>query len=303
MTPPRHAAPDHRPFGLSDTVRGVSWMIGTLLCFSLMSVAARELSSEMPTVEILVFRNVVAVAVMAPFVLGRGPIGLGTRNTRLHLMRAVIQLGGQFGWIYGIALLPLAEVTALEFTVPLWTLILAVAFLGETASRAKIAATAAGLIGVAVILRPGFEAVSPVALVVLAGAACFAGSGVLVKYLTRTEDATMIVFYMNLLQLPMVTLPALFVWVQPGLAEVPWIIAWGLAGLAAHYTMARGLRLADITLIFPLDFLRLPLIAMVGWLFYAEALDPWTALGAVIIFAGNFHSVRHEARKETPKET
>ena len=286
---------EHRYFGLSDTLRGVLWMIGTLLCFSLMSVAARELSTEMSAVEILVFRNAVAVAVMAPFVLGRGWAGLRTQNTRLHLIRAVVQLGGQFSWIYGIALLPLAEVTALEFTIPLWTLILAVLFLGETATRPKILATAAGLLGVVVILRPGFEAVSPVAFVVIAGAACFAGSGVLVKYLTRTEDPTKIVFYMNLLQLPIVTIPALFVWVTPGLADWPWILAWGLAGLAAHYTMARGLRLADITLIFPLDFLRLPLIAVVGWMFYAEALDPWTAIGAVIIFAGNYHSVRKEA--------
>ena len=291
--------PERRPFGLSDTLRGVLWMIGTLLCFSLMSVAARELSSEMHAVQILVFRNAIAVAVVAPFVLGRGLVKLRSRNIKLHLTRAVVQLGGQFSWIYGIALLPLAEVTALEFTVPLWTLILAVLFLGETASRAKIAATAAGLVGVAVILRPGIEAVSPVALVVIAGAACFASSGVLVKYLTRTEDATMFVFHMNLLQLPIVTIPALFVWVAPGLAEWPWILAWGFAGLGAHYTMARGLHLADITLIFPLDFLRLPLIAVVGWLLYAEALDPWTALGAAIIFAGNYHSVRHEARKAT----
>ena len=284
-----------KPFGLSDTLRGVLWMIGTLLCFSLMAVAARELSNEMHTVEILVFRNAIAVAVVAPFILAKGLAKLKTRNIKLPLTRAVIQLGGQFSWIYGITLLPLAEVTALEFTVPLWTLILAVLFLGETASRAKIIATAAGLIGVAVILRPGIEAVSPVALLVLAGAGCFAGSSVLVKYLTRTEDATMIVFYMNVLQLPIVTIPALFVWVHPSLADWPWIMAWGLAGLGAHYTMARGLHLADITLIFPLDFLRLPLIAFVGWMFYAEALDPWTALGAVIIFAGNYHSVRKEA--------
>jgi drug/metabolite transporter (DMT)-like permease len=291
MNPDPPAGPQ---FGLSDPLRGVLWMIATLLCFSLMSVAARELASEMPAVEILVFRNAVAVVAMAPFVLGRGWVRLRTHNTKLHLTRAVVQLGGQFSWIYGIALLPLAEVTALEFTVPLWTLILAVIFLGETASRAKIVATAAGLIGVAVMLRPGFEAVSPVALLVIAGAACFSGSGVLVKYLTRTEDATMIVFYMNLLQLPLVTIPALFVWVNPGLADWPWIIAWAFAGLGAHYTMARGLRLADITLIFPLDFLRLPLIAVVGWILYAEALDPWTALGAVIIFAGNYHSIRKE---------
>ena len=291
--------PGHRPFGLSDTARGVLWMVGTLLCFSLMSIAARELSTEMDTFEILVFRNAIAILVMAPFVIGRGWAGFRTRNTKLHLLRAVVQLGGQTSWIYGIALLPLTEVTALEFTVPLWTLILAVLFLGETASRAKIGATVAGLLGVAVILRPGFEAVSSVALVVIAGAACFAGSGVLVKYLTRTEDPTKIVFFMNLLQLPIVTVPALFVWVNPSLADWPWIIAWGFAGLGAHYTMARGLRLADITLIFPLDFLRLPLIAVVGWLLYAEALDPWTALGALIIFGGNYHSVRQAARKES----
>jgi drug/metabolite transporter (DMT)-like permease len=298
MTPPRPAQPEGRPLGLSDTVRGVLWMIATLLCFSLMAIAARELTTEMSTMEILVFRNAVAIVVMAPFVLGRGLVGLRTRNTKLHLMRAVVQLGGQFGWIYGITLLSLADVTALEFTIPMWTLLLAVVFLGETARRTRVVATVAGLIGVVVILRPGLAVVSPAALVVLASAACYAGSGVLVKYLTRSEDATMIVFYMNLFQLPMVAIPALFVWVNPDLADWPLILAWGLSGLGAHYTMARGLRLADITLIFPLDFLRLPLIAVVGWLLYAEALDPWTALGAVIIFAGNYYSIRRETRKE-----
>ena len=115
---------DRPPLGLSDPIRGVLWMIATLFCFSLMSIAARELSSEMHTLEILVFRNAIAVAVMAPFILRRGLRGLRTSNLRLHSARAVVQLGGQTSWIYGIALLPLAEVTALEFTVPLWTLLL-----------------------------------------------------------------------------------------------------------------------------------------------------------------------------------
>ena len=127
----------------------------------------------------------------------------------------------------------------------------------------------------------------------LAGSAFYAGSGVLVKYLTRTDSPSAIIFYMNMLQLPLGLIPAVFVfdWVTPALSDVPWILIWGLSGFAAHYTMARALKLADITIIFPLDFLRLPLMALFGFLIYAETLSPWTLLGGVVIFGANWYAV------------
>ena len=290
-----------RTFGPPPAIRAVLWFGGTMAGFIGMAVAARALWTTMSVFEILAFRSAIGVLVMAPFALRLGLAGLRTPNIKLHALRAVVQLGGQMTWIYGVAMLTLAEITALEFTVPLWTALLALPLLGERLTSYKVIATIGGFVGVLIILRPGMVPVSLPTIAVLAGAVCYGLSGILVKYLTRTDSPRVIVFYMNLLQLPIGLVPALFVWVTPVWADVPWILVWGLSGLFAHYTMARALRLADITLIFPLDFLRLPVMALIGYAFYAEILDPWTAVGAIVIFGANYHSVRHEARTARAK--
>lgn len=281
---------------LPDVARGCLWMLITVACFSFMAVSTRELSSDLDTEQILFFRSAIAVLVTAPFLLRRGLSGIASNHKRFHVLRAGIQLTAQACWVIGIALLPLAEVTALEFTIPIWTFLLAVPFLGERVLRHRILAVVLGFVGVLIILRPGIEAVSWPALVVIGGAVCFAASGVLVKFLTRHDSPGVIIFYMNGIQLLLVIGPALWVWKTPALADVPWILIWGLTGLLAHYTMARGLKLADISVLFPLDFLRLPVLAIVGFLFYTEAIDPWTALGALVIFGGNYYSVRKETQ-------
>jgi drug/metabolite transporter (DMT)-like permease len=172
-------------------------------------------------------------------------------------------------------------------------------FLGETMWRHKWIATILGFAGALIILQPEGSAFSVAGFVMLLGSFLYAGSGVLVKYLTRTESPQGIIFYMNAMQLPLGLIPAVFIfdWVTPTLIDIPWILAWGLSGLAAHYTMARALKLADITIIFPLDFLRLPLMALLGYLIYTEAINPWTAVGGLVIFAANYYSVREEARR------
>jgi drug/metabolite transporter (DMT)-like permease len=250
----------------------------------------------MSVFEILAFRSAIGIIVVLPFLIRGGLKGLITPNIKMHGLRALVQLGGQACWIYGVALLTLVELTALEFTVPLWAALFAAPLLGERLQRHKWIATIGGFIGVLIILRPGVVALSVPALAVLLGSVFYALSGIFVKYLTRTDTPQLIVFYMNLIQLPIGLIPALFVWVTPSWSDVPWILIWGLSGLFAHYTMARALKLADITLIYPLDFLRLPFMALIGYLFYAELLDTWIALGAVIIFGGNIYSVRQEAR-------
>lgn len=281
---------------LPPTVRAALWFCGTMAGFAGMAIAARDLWHSMSVFEILAFRSLIGVVVVLPFVLRHGLAGLATPNIKMHGLRAVVQLGGQACWIYGVALLALAEITALEFTVPLWAALLAAPLLGERLQRHKWIATIGGFIGVLIILRPGMEALSVPALVVLVGSVFYALSGIFVKYLTRTDTPQVIVFYMNLIQLPIGLIPALFVWVTPSWADVPWILIWGFSGLFAHYTMARALKLADISFIYPLDFLRLPFMALIGYLFYAELVDPWIALGAVIIFGANYYSVRQESR-------
>lgn len=279
--------------------QAVLWFLGTMSGFAGMVVAARSLHTEMSSFEILFFRSLIGVLVVLPFIARKQFIDIRVTNFRFHLGRAVVQFGAQICWLYGIVHLTLSDMTAIEFSIPLFTALLAVFFLGERMSRHKWIATILGFAGVLIILRPEGSAFNIAGLVMIAGSALYAASGVLVKFLTRTETPQGILFWMNLLQLPAGLIPAVFIfdWVTPGLADVPWILIWGLAGLWAHYAMARALALADITIIFPLDFLRLPAMAVIGYMFYAEALDPWTAVGALVIFAGNWHSVREESRR------
>ncbi|MEX2453411.1 MAG: DMT family transporter [Rhodospirillaceae bacterium] len=284
---------------LPPLFQAVLWFCGTMAGFAGMVIAARGLHSSMSTFEILFFRSLIGVLVVLPFVMRHRFAAVRTHRIRIHFARAVIQFGAQVCWIYGIVRLSLSDLTAIEFSIPLFTAILAVMFLGERMWRHKWIATILGFAGVLLILRPEGSAFNLAGLVMVTGSFLYAGSGVMVKFLTRTDSPQAIIFWMNLLQLPAGLIPAVFIfeWVTPSLADVPWILVWGCAGLWAHYAMARALALADITVIFPLDFLRLPVMALIGFLLYAEALDPWTAVGALVIFAGNWHSVRAESRR------
>jgi len=197
--------------------------------------------------------------------------------------------------VYAIALLLLATVFVLEFTMPVWTAILAVVFLGERLNRGRIVMLVLGLAGIFIILKPGFETVQPAALIMLAGAFAYAATMICTKPLARRDTAFAILFYMSAVQIPLSLIPALPGWVTPALAQSPWMMAVGAAGLLAHYCMTRALRIADVTLVTPIDFLRLPLIAVVGMLFYGEPLEISILLGAAVIFAGTYYSIRRES--------
>lgn len=281
---------------LPPVLRGALWMIGTVASFTLMMVSARELTSTLPLFEILAFRSAIALVLLSPLVAVRGKAAFATRRPGFHMARNAVHFGGQAAWVYGIALMPLASVTALEFTTPLWGALLAVVFLGERLTAHRAVATFFGFAGILVILRPGIETLSPAAIVVLAGAALYAASNVMVKSLTRTDSAAVIVFNMQVMQLPLGLIPALFGWVHPGWADVPWLVVIAFTGLSAHYCMARALALADATVVIPIEFLRLPCVAVTAWAVYAERPELWVLLGAVAIFGGNYYSVRRETR-------
>jgi drug/metabolite transporter (DMT)-like permease len=152
-----------------------------------------------------------------------------------------------------------------------------------------------GLVGILVILKPGFSFIHPAALVMLAGAFAYATTMITTKRLVGRDSAFAILFYMAAIQLPLGLFPALSQWVSPGIADVPWIAAIGAAGLISHYCLTRALRIADAMVVVPIDFLRLPLIAVVGMLFYGEPLELPVMLGAAVIFAGTYYSIRRES--------
>jgi len=283
--------------GMPAALRGALWMVGALLSFSLMAVSVRELLRTMGSFEILFLRSLVSfvlvLAVLPRFGLG----ALRTRHFGLHLVRNVLHFSGQYAWVYAIAMLPLATVFAIEFTMPVWTALLAIPILGERLNRGRTVMLVLGLAGILVILKPGFGVVHSAALVMLAGSFAYASTMIATKRLSGSDSALAVVFYMSVVQLPLAFVPALPGWVAPALVDLPWILAIGAAGLSAHYCLTRAMRIADATLVVPIDFLRLPLITVVGMLFYGEPLEFSIMLGAAMIFAGTYYSVQRESRK------
>ena len=261
----------------SHAITATWWMSGTLVSFMAMAVGGRELSGQLTTFQILFFRSVIGLLIVG-FLLWRSSWKqIITKQFKIHALRNIAHFGGQFGWFYGIAFIPLAEVFALEFTVPVWTAVLATVLLGEQITRARVTAITFGVAGVILILRPGLAVVSPASLAVLGGAFCYATSHTLTRKLAQVDTPLTILFYMTLIQLPLGFITSIFDWTTPSGTMLPWIVVVGVAALSGHYCMARALAIADAIVVVPLDFLRLPLIAGVGALIYREPLD-WLVL-------------------------
>jgi drug/metabolite transporter (DMT)-like permease len=290
---------EQRPASASAhrALRGALWMGGAVGSFSIMAIAVRELLDTMGSFEVLFMRSLVSFIMLLVVLPRFGIAALATRRAGLHVVRNLAHFGGQLAWVIAIGALPLAMVFAIEFTMPVWTAVLAVSLLGERLTPGRIVMLALGLVGVLIILRPDVGAVHPAALIMLAGSLGYATTMVTTKKLAATESPLAILFYMSVVQIPLALIPAVPSWVTPALADLPWIIALGSASLAAHYCMTRAFMLADATVVTPIDFLRLPLIAVVGALFYGEPIQIATILGAVIIFGGTYYSIRREGRR------
>lgn len=279
---------------MTSTLRGVLWMSGAVLSFCAMAIAARELLRLMGIFEIVFFRVGVSLLIVMALALRTGTATLRTRRFGVHLWRNLFQFGGQVSWVYAIGALPLAMVFAIEFTLPLWTAVLAVLMLGERMNRGRVAMLILGFAGVLVILRPGIAIVQPAALVMLFGSLCFAVQMIGTKRLSSTDSPMAVLFWMSVIQTPFCLVAALPGWTAPELRDLPWIAVIGCGSFTAHYCLTRSMKFADATVVVPVDFFRLPLIAVVGALFYAEPFDPAVILGAVLIFAGTWFSLSRE---------
>ncbi len=282
--------------GHSPSVRGVLWMCGAVLSFCAMAIAARELLRHMGTAEILFFRTGIALLIVLAVAARVGFAALKTRRIGLHLWRNLSHLGAQACWVYSIGALSLATVFAIEFTMPVWVALLAMLFLGERMNRGRVVMLVLGLAGVLAILRPGTGFFEPAALVMLLGALGFAVQMIGTKRLSTTDSPLAVLFWMSAIQTPLCLAFALPRWVAPSAPDWPWMIAIGIGSYTAHYCLTRAMKLADATVVVPVDFFRLPLIAVVGAAFYAEPLDPFVLLGAALMFAGTYYSVTYEKK-------
>lgn len=285
---------------LTNNRQSAYWMTGTLASFCLMAIGTRELNGEISTPQLLFIRSLTGLIIMTAIIISHPTSKpFNTDRLPLHLVRNTSHFIGQYGWFMGISLLPLAEVFALEFTMPIWATLLALLFLKEKLTLKKIGVLVMGWAGVLIILRPGLTVFNPAALLVLGAAMFFAISHSTTKSLSRTEEPSVILFYMCFIQLPIGFAFAISGWAWPqSLQQWLWVTCIGVTALSAHYCITKALQRAELSTVVTMDFLRLPLITLVGFFIYNEAIDYAVIIGGAIMLTANLTNLS-QARHPT----
>ncbi len=285
---------------MSTTLRAALWMTGSIASFSFMAVAGRALAPRFDTFEIMMYRSLVGVIVVLILATATG----AWREVRfdrygLHLLRNLAHFTGQNLWFFAVTVIPLAQVFALEFTSPIWVIVLSPLILGERLTLMRALAVVLGFAGILIVARPDPAGLNAGLVAAAMAAVFFALTIMMTKRLTRTQGITCILFHLTTMQLVFGLVAAGYDGdvALPDAASFIWLALVGVAGLLAHWCLTHALAIAPATVVVPIDFVRLPFIAVVGMLLYAEALDIWVFVGALIIFGGNYLNLWTEARR------
>jgi len=279
------------------------WMLGSVLSFSIMAIGVRQLAGLHDTFEMMAFRSAFGVALVWLGAKALGRAGdIRARRLRGHALRNVLHFTGQNLWFYAMTMIPLAQVFALEFTAPIWVILLSPLLLGERLSAPKVAAAALGFAGILLVTRPDFGTLNTGTYAAIACGFFFAATIVMTKSLSRSENIVSILFWLTAMQLVFglvcAGIDGHIRW--PSAQSLPWLGLIGLCGVSAHLCLTSALSLAPASFVVPIDFIRLPLIAAVGALAYNEAIDPWVIAGGAVIFAGNWINLAY-GPKPSPK--
>lgn len=274
-------------------------MLAATLMAGIMNSAARHVMETVHPFELVFFRNLFAFAFVVPMLLRTGVGVFRTDRLGLHVGRASLNTVNMMVWFTAVSLAPLAEVTALGFTAPIFATVLSVIILRETVGLRRWSAIVVGFAGTMIVLQPGFDTVSSGHGLTLLAATMWAGVLLIIKSLSRTESSITIVAYMSLLMTPMSLIPAAFVWVWPTWTELAWMALIGVCGGAGQYFLAQSFHEADISVVMPFDFTKLVWIALIAYLAFAEIPDWTTWFGGAVIFASTLYIARREAKKRT----
>lgn len=285
----------------SQIVKAAFWMTGAIVSFSLMAIGGRQVAGTLDTFELMFFRSLIGLTLVVLFGAATGRLpDVRTNRLGLHLVRNIFHFSAQNLWFYALAFIPLAQLFAIEFTTPIWVALLAPLLLGERMSYLRLIAALLGFLGILIIARPGFQPLSVGHLTAALSTIGFCGSIMITKALSRTDTTFCILFWLTLTQSVYgaiavfhdgdVTVP------PPDL--IPWVVLVGICGLTAHLSLTTALSIAPASVVAPMDFARLPVIAVVGWLVYSEPLEVAVAAGAVLILTANWINVRFERRRE-----
>lgn len=284
----------------AQLLKAAAWMMGAVVSFVAMAVAGRELAPAMNTFELMLYRSAIGFAVIF-LVVWRSPAGFAQVRTRQpwrHVRRNLFHYAGQNLWFFAVAAIPLSQLVALEFTNPLWVALLAPLLLGETLTRARLAGALIGFAGVLVVAQPGVSPFEIGHAAALAAAVCFALNTLFTKQIMREDGVLCVIFWMTLLQGTASLLLSLPGGIPaPTATTLPWLLVVGLTGLTAHFSLTSALGYAPASIVAPMEFVRLPLIALVGMILYGEPLHLSLLVGAALILAGNLINLRSETRR------
>lgn len=284
----------------SNPLKAAAWMLGAVASFSAMAVAGREIQVEMNTFELMLYRSAIGwvAVVLILWRSARGFAQVRTTHPGLHIARNLFHFTGQNLWFFAVVVIPLSQLVALEFTNPIWVALLAPLLLGEALTRTRLLSALLGFVGVLIVAGPGSTALGPGHAAALASALAFALNTIFTRRIMAYDGVLCVLFWMTLSQGLMsfaLALPGGIPW--PSMAVLPWLLLVGLTGLTAHYALTSALGHAPASIVAPMEFIRLPVIALIGALLYGEALRPAVFIGATLIVAGNLINLRAETRR------
>ncbi len=282
-------------------LRGGLWIVVSTIFFALTAVIIRHVSAEVDSFEIAFFRNLFGVLFMMPWLMKAGVIRMRTRRLGHYGLRALAATGAQLCWFTAVTIMPLADATALNFTSPLFAVIGAALILGETVGPRRAAAVFIGFVGAAIILRPGIEAFTPAAAIVLAASLFQALAQLAARSLSSTESPNLIVLYLSLMMTPLTGIAASLVWVTPSWQALGWLAVMGFISTLGQQALVRGFRAAEASVVAPFNYGRMVFAAVLAYIFFGEVADIWTWVGATVIFGATVYTARRETQVRRSK--
>ena len=288
-------------FRLANTASNVSFkaavcMTIAMAFFATMGIFIRLSSETLHTLEIVFFRNALALVFFFPFIAKNGLAVLNSKRKKLYGARALINVTGMAAGFAALTMIPLAEATALSFTAPLFATFAAAIIFGEIIRIRRIIALMLGFLGMLFILQPGVNEISTGSILAIINAVTIAITVLIVKKLTNTERPEIIVIYMALFQTPLALIPAMFFWKWPDLMTWVWLIALATAGTLGHLFYTKAIQLAEVSQMQPIEFIRLPLVAALAFFLFGEIPTFWTWVGGAIIFSATAYVTHREAK-------
>ena len=281
-------------------LRAAGFALASALCFVGVPICVRYLSAWLGAAEIAALRNAIGFCLLLPWatqaVWRGGWAALAPGPFRFHVLRALCNGAGMIVWFWAIANMQIGDAMALQFTLPLWTMVFAALLLGEHIGPRRIAALLVGFSGVLIIMRPGFAEIGLPAVAALTSAALYALAVILIRRQTQSASPVIIMFYTTPLMALVALGPALLDWRPVPAAAVPWLVALGVVGFLAQFLLAHALKLAEAKVVIVFDFLRMPLAAAAAFVLFGEMSDLWTWIGAAVIFGATYYIAQRDAK-------